>query len=230
MRVVVTGANRGIGLELTRQLLARSDEVEALTRDPDRARELHALLPSHGASLKVLACDVASDSSVRTYARTRPRVPVDLLINNAGVYGTSVGLEKQDPAELLQVFDVNAAGAFRMTRALFTPLRQGQSRKIAHITSSMGSISENTSGGYYAYRMSKAALNMFSVTLAEEIRKHGLISVVLNPGWAQTDMGGPGAPVPVRDSAAGLLRIIDRLTLADSGKFFDYRDGNEIPW
>jgi len=94
----------------------------------------------------------------------------------------------------------------------------------------MGSISENTSGGYYAYRMSKAALNMFSVTLAEEIRKHGLISVVLNPGWAQTDMGGPGAPVPVRDSAAGLLRIIDRLTLADSGKFFDYRDGNEIPW
>jgi len=230
MRVVVTGANRGIGLELTRQLLARSDEVEALTRDPDRARELHALLPSHGASLKVLACDVASDSSVRTYARTRPRVPVDLLINNAGVYGTSVGLEKQDPAELLQVFDVNAAGAFRMTRALFTPLRQGQGRKIAHITSSMGSISENTSGGYYAYRMSKAALNMFSVTLAEEIRKHGLISVVLNPGWAQTDMGGPGAPVPVRDSAAGLLRIIDRLTLADSGKFFDYRDGNEIPW
>ena len=230
MRVVVTGANRGIGLELTRQLLARSDEVEALTRDPDRARELHALLPSHGASLKVLACDVASDSSVRTYARTRPRVPVDLLINNAGVYGTSVGLEKQDPAELLQVFDVNAAGAFRMTRALFTPLRQGQGRKIAHITSSMGSISENTSGGYYAYRMSKAALNMFSVTLAEEIRKHGLISVVLNPGWAQTDMGGPGAPVPVRDSAAGLLRIIDRLTLADSGKFFDYRDGDEIPW
>ncbi|HZN92624.1 MAG TPA: SDR family oxidoreductase [Myxococcales bacterium] len=230
MRVVVTGANRGIGLELTRQLLARSDEVEALTRDPDRARELHALLPSHGASLKVLACDVASDSSVRTYARTRPRVPVDLLINNAGVYGTSVGLEKQDPAELLQVFDVNAAGAFRMTRALFTPLRQGQGRKIAHITSSMGSISENTSGGYYAYRMSKAALNMFSVTLAEEVRKHGLISVVLNPGWAQTDMGGPGAPVPVRDSAAGLLRIIDRLTLADSGKFFDYRDGDEIPW
>ena len=230
MRVVVTGANRGIGLELTRQLLARSDEVEALTRDPDRARELHALLPSHGASLKVLACDVASDASVRTYARTRPRVPVDLLINNAGVYGTSVGLEKQDPAELLQVFDVNAAGAFRMTRALFTPLRQGQGRKIAHITSSMGSISENTSGGYYAYRMSKAALNMFSVTLAEEVRKHGLISVVLNPGWAQTDMGGPGAPVPVRDSAAGLLRIIDRLTLADSGKFFDYRDGDEIPW
>ena len=230
MRAVVTGANRGIGLELTRQLLARGDEVEALTRDPDRARELHALIPNHGASLKVMACDVASDSSVRTYARTRPRVPVDLLNNNAGVYGTSGGLEKQEVAELLQVFDVNAAGPMRMTKALFNALRDGQGRKIAHITSGMASIGENTSGGYYAYRMSKAALNMFSVTLAEEVRKHGLISVVINPGWAQTDMGGSGAPVPVRDSVAGILRVIDRLTPAHSGKFFDYREGAEIPW
>ncbi len=230
MRVVVTGTNRGIGLELTRQLLARGDEVEALTRDPDRARDLHALLPSHGASLKIMACDVGSDSSVRTYARTRPRVPVDLLINNAALYGTSPGLENLEISELVQLFDVNAAGAVRMTKALFNALRDGKGRKLAHITSSMGSLGENTSGGYYAYRMSKAALNMFSVTLAEEVRKHGLISVVINPGWVQTDMGGPGAPVPVRDSAAGLLRLIDRLTPADSGKFLDYRVGAEIPW
>jgi NAD(P)-dependent dehydrogenase (short-subunit alcohol dehydrogenase family) len=230
MRVVVTGANRGIGLELTRQLLARGDEVEALARDPDRARDLHALRPSHGASLTVLPCDVASDSSVRTYARTRPKKPVDLLINNAAVYGNSRGLEHEDTAELLRVLDTNAVGAVRMVRALFQALRDGRGKKIAHVSSSMGSIGENSSGGYYAYRMSKAALNMFSVTLAEEVRKHGLISVVLNPGWVQTDMGGAGAPVPVRDSAAGLLRVIDGLTAADSGKFLDYREGEEIAW
>lgn len=230
MRAVITGANRGIGLELVRQLLARGDEVEALARDPDRARDLHALRPNHGASLTILSCDVSSDSSVRTYARARPRQPVDLLINNAGTYGTSRGLELEDTAEMLRILDTNAVGAVRMVKALFQPLRDGRGKKIAHITSGMGSIGENRSGGYYAYRMSKAALNMFSVTLAEEVRKHGLISVALNPGWVQTDMGGAGAPVPVRDSAAGLLRVIDGLTPTDSGKFLDYRAGEEIAW
>jgi len=230
MRAVVTGANRGIGLELVRQLLARGDEVEALARDPDRARELHALRPTHGASLTILPCDVSSDSSVRTYARARPRQPVDLLINNAGTYGTSRGLELEDTAEMLRILDTNAVGAVRMVKALFQPLRDGRGKKIASITSGMGSIGQNRSGGYYAYRMSKAALNMFSVTLAEEVRKHGLVSVVLNPGWVQTDMGGAGAPVPVRDSVAGLLRVIDGLSPADSGKFLDFRAGEEIPW
>jgi len=230
MRAVVTGANRGIGLELVRQLLARGDEVEALARDPDRARELHALRPAHGASLTILPCDVSSDSSVRTYGRARPKQPVDVLINNAGIYGTSHGLEKEDPAGMLRILDTNAVGAVRLVKALFQPLRDGRGKKIAHISSAMGSIGENSSGGYYAYRMSKAALNMFSVTLAEEVRKHGLISVVLNPGWVQTDMGGAGAPVPVRDSAAGLLRVIDRLTPDHSGKFLDYRAGEEVAW
>src|SRR5262249_41145702 len=160
----------------TRQLLARGDEVEALSRDPQNARELHALQSSHGASLSVLACDVSSDSSVRAYGEARAQRPVDLLINNAGVYGTSRGLEREDAAEARHVLDVNAVGALRMVQALFSALREGRGRKIAHITSGMGSIGRNTSGGYYAYRMSKAALNMFSVTLAEEIRKHGLIS------------------------------------------------------
>src|SRR5262245_59245972 len=147
MRVVVTGTNRGIGLELVRQLLARGDEVEALTRDPDRARELHALRPTHAASLTILPCDVSSDSSVRTYARARPRQPVDLLINNAGTYGTSRGLELEDTAEMLRILDTNAVGAVRMVKALFQPLRDGRGKKIASITSGMGSIGQNRSGG-----------------------------------------------------------------------------------
>jgi NAD(P)-dependent dehydrogenase (short-subunit alcohol dehydrogenase family) len=222
MRAVVTGTNRGIGLELTRQLLARGDEVEALAREPDRARELRDLQRRHGRALSVLACDVSSDSSVRAYASARPRAPVDLLINNAALYGTSRGLEREDPAEVLHVLDVNAVGALRMTQALLGALREGRDRKVAHISSGMGSIGENSSGGYYAYRMSKAALNMFSATLAEEVRKHGLISVVLNPGWVQTDMGGKMAPTRPEESVQGMLRVIDGLNLERSGRFFDY--------
>jgi NAD(P)-dependent dehydrogenase (short-subunit alcohol dehydrogenase family) len=229
IRAVVTGANRGIGLELTRQLLARGEQVEAVVREPARAEELQALRAKHGDALAIRAADVASDSIVRAYAGARPQAPVDLLINNAGVFGSSRGLEREDVSELVYVYDVNAAGAVRMTQALLGALRSGRGKKIVHISSGMGSIGSG-GGGYYAYRMSKAALNMFSVALAEELQREGLISVVMNPGWVQTDMGGRGAPVRVEDSAAGLLRVIDRLTLEDSGKFLDYRAGEELPW
>jgi NAD(P)-dependent dehydrogenase (short-subunit alcohol dehydrogenase family) len=230
MRALVTGANRGIGLELVRQLLRRGDSVDAVAREPDRARELRALRVEHGHRLQLLACDVTSDLSIRAMARARGLTALDLLINNAGVMGTSQGVERQPASELVEVFDVNAAGPFRVTQALLPALEAGAGKKIVHLSSTMGSISGNRSGGYYAYRMSKAALNMLSTTLAEELRKHGILSVVMNPGWVQTEMGGHGAPVRVEDSAAGLLRVIDRLTLQDSGKFLDYLEGAEIPW
>lgn len=230
MRALVTGANRGIGLELVRQLLRRGDAVDAVSREPDRARELRSLRVEHGHRLQLYACDVASDTSVRALARARGLTALDLLINNAGLMGTSAGLERQQPSELLQVFDVNAVGSFRMAQALLPALQAGAGKKVVHVSSTMGSISGNRSGGYYAYRMSKAALNMLSTTLAEELRKHDILSVAINPGWVQTEMGGHGAPVRVEDSAAGLLRVIDRLTLQDSGKFLDYLEGAEIPW
>jgi NAD(P)-dependent dehydrogenase (short-subunit alcohol dehydrogenase family) len=126
-------------------------------------------------------------------------------------------------------FDVNATGALRVSVALLPNIRRGGAKKLVHITSGMGSISDNTSGGYYAYRMSKAALNMMSRSLAVDLRGEGIASYVINPGWVQTDMGGRSAPTPVEESVRGILNEIDRATLADSGEFLNWR-GNRYAW
>ena len=229
MRIVITGAGRGIGLELTRQYLARGDAVDAAVRDPARATELQALRAGSAGVLRVQALDVRSDASVASYAEALPPGPVDLLINNAGVMGELSGLEGLDFDDVRETFEVNAIGPLRLVRALLPRLRDSGVRKIAHITSKMGSIDDNTSGGAYGYRMSKAALNMASRSLSIDLGRDGIMSVVLNPGWVQTDMGGRGAPTPVEASVEGLIAQIDALTPDRSGRFFDFR-GAEVPW
>lgn len=231
MRFIVTGANRGIGLELVRQITARGDTAVAAVRDPSAARELHSIAASIGreGALRIEPCDVASDESVGAFAASINDSPVDVLINNAGVMGKLTSLDAIDIDDALRTISVNAGGALRVTRALLPLIRRGGGRKLVHITSGMGSIGDNTSGGAYGYRMSKAALNMASRSMAIDLRSERIISVVMNPGWVQTDMGGHGAPTPVADSARGILAIVDRLTIDDSGKFFDFR-GHTIEW
>jgi NAD(P)-dependent dehydrogenase (short-subunit alcohol dehydrogenase family) len=229
MRVVVTGANRGIGLEFARQYAARGDEVEAGARDPGRATGLHALAAQHPGRVRVHALDVTDDASVRGFATALGDRGVDVLINNAGVMGRMLGIDDLDFDDLLHTYAVNAVGPLRVTQALLPHLRRGTGKRIAHLTSGMASIGDNTSGGAYAYRMSKVALNMASRCLAIELRDEGIVSAVFNPGWVRTDMGGPGAPTAVEDSVARLVARIDALTLADSGKFLDHR-GREWPW
>ena len=218
MRVVVTGASRGIGQELVRQLVARGDEVFAGMRRPHD-------LPG----ARVLPLDVTDAASVAAFARSIDGA-LDLVINNAGSYGGPTQSLGQMAGELalpdvLSTFDTNAAGPLRVSVALLAHLRRGQTRKLAHITSGMGSIGDNTSGGYYAYRMSKAALNMMSRSLAVDLRPEGFISIVINPGWVQTDMGGSHAPLPVAESVRNLLARIDEATPADSGEFLNWKGG-----
>ena len=225
MRFIITGANRGIGLELARQTTARGDTVVAAVRDPGAAadlRDLGASLPDPQA-LRIYPCDIASDESVRAFARAIGEEPLDVLINNAGVMGKMQSLEELDLAHVLSTYNVNALGPIRVTRAVLPLIRRGGARKIVHITSGMGSISDNTSGGAYGYRMSKAALNMASKSMSVDLSGERILSVVMNPGWVQTDMGGSGAPTPVTESASKMLTLIDRLTMADTGKFFDFR-------
>jgi len=228
MKIVITGANRGIGLELTRQYLARGDSVSAGVRTPGRASELAALLKPSSGRLQIHACDVALESSVRSFAATMTE-PVDLLINNAGVRSRPDSLEALDLDEAARTFQVNALGALRVTAALLPLLRRSKAARIANISSGLGSIGDNASGGSYGYRMSKAALNMATRSLAQDLRTEGLITVVLSPGWVQTDMGGVDAPTPVEESAAGLIALIDRITLEDSGSFLNFR-GERIVW
>jgi NAD(P)-dependent dehydrogenase (short-subunit alcohol dehydrogenase family) len=230
MRTVVTGANRGIGLELVRQLRERGDDVEACARSPEQARELQQLA---GDRVRIHQLDVTDAASVRALAASL-RDAVDVVFNVAGVYGgprqslrqMAEDLELDDVAE---TFEVNAMGPLRVSVALLPHVRRGSVKKLVHVTSGMGSITDNTSGGFYSYRMSKAALNMMSRSLARDLASEGIASYVINPGWVQTDMGGSGAPTPVDESVRGILREIDRATLADSGEFLNWK-GNRYAW
>ena len=231
MRILVTGANRGIGLELVRQLRERGDHVEACARSPQQADALQALA---GDRVRIHPLDVTDAQSVRALAGALRETALDIIFNVAGVYGGSRQSLRQmaDDLELRDVadtFDVNAIGPLRIAVALLPQLRRGTAKKLVHITSGMGSIADNTSGGYYAYRMSKAALNMMSRSLAVDLRPEGIISFVINPGWVQTDMGGPGAKTPVADSVRGILRETDRATIAESGEFLNWK-GNRYAW
>lgn len=220
MRWVITGTNRGIGLELARQLVARGDVVDAAVRDAGGAGALRAAGEGGEGRLRIHACDVGDDASVRAFAAGLPEGNVDALVNNAGVMGKMQSLEDLDLDDVKNTFDVDALGPIRVTRALLP--RLGRGAKVLHITSGMGSISDNQSGGAYGYRMAKAALNMASRSMAIDLRGRGILSTVANPGWVQTDMGGSGAPLPVETSAKNLIALVDTLTPEQSGSFLDH--------
>jgi NAD(P)-dependent dehydrogenase (short-subunit alcohol dehydrogenase family) len=226
MRYVVTGANRGIGLELVRQLAERGETVEAAVRDPARADALQALAGASGGQVRVHACDVASDRSVEALGESVGDVGVDVVINNAGVMGRMTSLEGLDFEDALRTFDINALGPVRVVRAMLPKMMKSDVRRIVHVTSGMGSIEDNKSGGAYAYRMSKAALNMANRSMSVDLRDRRFICVVMNPGWVQTDMGGAGAPTPVAESVAKMLARVDALTPAQTGAFLDYKGGS----
>jgi NAD(P)-dependent dehydrogenase (short-subunit alcohol dehydrogenase family) len=220
---LVTGASRGLGLELARQLAARGGRVIAGVRRPEEATGLREL------SAEVVPLDVTDAGSVAALAERLRGRPLDVLVNNAGLGGGAEPLERLDVTTLDRYFQVNALGALRMVQAVLPNLRAGSRKLVVNVTSRMGSIDDNSSGGYYGYRASKAALNMINRSLAIDLADDGFTCVVLHPGWVATDMGGMGAKLSPRESVERLLRVMDRLTRHDSGKFFDYT-GHQIPW
>jgi NAD(P)-dependent dehydrogenase (short-subunit alcohol dehydrogenase family) len=154
---------------------------------------------------------------------------VDVLIHNAAIGEAGPSIEHLDPADVLRTLNVNAVGPVRLTRALLANLRAGRGRKIVGITSGLGSLQQDTGGGWYAYRMAKAALNMFIRTLAEELARERFTCAVICPGWVRTAMGGPNAPLTPEESVAAMLETIDRLRPSDTGRFVDRR-GRDVPW
>jgi NAD(P)-dependent dehydrogenase (short-subunit alcohol dehydrogenase family) len=229
MRLVVTGANRGLGLGLARLCGARGDEVWATARRPAEATALAALARASNGRVHVHALDLRDDAQVAALAAALGDSPVDVLVNNAGVAGAwRAGLADFDAAEALATFDINALGAIRMTRALMANLRAARG-KVVNMTSLMGSIADNGSGRAYAYRMSKAALNMATSNFAHELRGFGGVAIALHPGWVKTDMGGAGALEEVDDVIARIVDKIDRMGPDDSGRFW-HAKGQELPW
>lgn len=221
--VVVTGANRGLGFEFCRQLRELGAEVIATARQPQVAIDLRAL------EVRIEPLDVADSASVAALAQSLADVDIDVLINNAGMGGSINGVSSLDFAELDRFFAVNSLGPLRVTQALLPNLRRGTGRRIVHVTSKMGSLTENIEGGYYGYRASKAALNMLHRCLAAELAGQGFVCAVVHPGWVRTAMGGNHAPVSPQESVRGLLGVIARLRRQDNGRFFDYT-GAELAW
>jgi NAD(P)-dependent dehydrogenase (short-subunit alcohol dehydrogenase family) len=218
-RWVVTGANRGIGLELCRQLHARGDEVIAACRTG--SKELAEL------GVRVVEdVDVTEDAGHAALARATEGLTLDVLVHNAGLLVPDT-LETLDPDAVRRSFEVNALGPLRLTKALLP--RLGEGSKIALVTSRMGSVGDNTSGRMYAYRMSKAALNMAGVTLARDLAPRGVSVVILHPGFIRTDMTGQTGNDDPPVAAKGFLARIDALGPETSGKFF-HANGQELPW
>lgn len=221
--VVITGANRGLGLEFSRQFAAAGATVIATVRQPETADDLRKL------GVRVEPLDVADSASVERFRQRIGDTPVDILINNAGIGSWLLRLEEVDADALDRYFQVNTLGPMRVTRALLPSLRRGEGRTIVNITSDLASLERNTQGAAYGYRESKAALNMFTRTLAAELRPEGFICVVISPGWVRTGMGGPKAPQSPSATIAEIIRVLRGLTPKDSGKFLDYR-GEQLPW
>ena len=237
MRAFITGANRGLGLELTRQYLERGDQVFAASRQPDHAADLQQLRSQYADRLVLLPLDVTNADSIAAAERTvRASVDsLDVLINNAGVYphaGSGDAHQRLGQLTLddaLETMQVNAIGPLLVSQALLPLLRAGRKGRIISISSGQGSLTWKATGDPYHYSASKAALNMYMRSLAAEIGNQGLISVIVDPGWMRTDMGGELAVQEPADSARGIIRLAEQLHAEENGSFVTWQ-GQPVPW
>ncbi len=224
--VLITGANRGLGLEFARQYADDGWRVFATCRDPGHAADLKWLK----GDIRVHALDIGDFDAIDRLARELRGEAIDVLINNAGVYGSGpqslMALDYDDWAKVLRI---DCMAQVQMARAFLDHVAKSQRKVIVAVTSKMGSIDDNTSGGSYVYRSAKAALNMAYKSLAIDLAPRGIVAAVIHPGWVQTDMGGSGAPTRVEASVSGMRRVIQGLTPDMAGRFWGH-DGAEIPW
>ncbi len=228
--VLITGANRGLGLEFSRQYAAAGWRVHATCRDPVAAEALEGLAADTSGAVTAHRLDVTDAAQLGAVAEELREVPLDLLLNNAGVYG---GQRKNfgdiDYASWEDTLRANVLGPMRMAEAFAGHVARGEGKVIACISSRMGSIAENDSGGSYVYRSSKAALNAVVKSLALDLKDRDITVVAFHPGWVATDMGGVNALLSPADSIGAMRSQIERLTPADTGRFLSY-DGSAIPW
>ena len=238
--VLVTGANRGLGLEFVRQLLAAGDHVIAACRQPGKATALNTLAGEHPGRLHVLPLDAAAPKSQAELARELPLVlgddgRLDLLLNNAGVLHSGERFGHLSLPNFEDSFRINAAGPLLLTQALAPLLadacpEQGRGgARVVNLSSELGSIGQTTRFGTPSYNLSKAAQNMATALLARALESRGIVVAAISPGWVRTDMGGEAAELAPAEAVATVLQLIARLEHGDSGRFLD-RNGQAVPW
>lgn len=223
--ILITGAGRGIGLALTRQYRDAGWRVIACHRKGSRSL---SALDGMGVSLHEL--DVTDEAQVAQLAARLAGEPLDVLFNNAGVYGPdNDSFGKLDARGLLETLHVNTVAPLLLAQALMPNLEAGTRKIIATLSSRMGSVADNGSGGHYPYRASKAGLNAALKSLAIDLGPRGYTVMILHPGWVRTDMGGPNGQLSVEESAEGLRQLVERAGRKDNGRFLDV-DGHALPW
>lgn len=218
--VLITGANRGIGLEMAKQYADNGWDVIGTAREPEKATELNAIN-----NAKTMQLDAADDDSVASFMNQLGDQTVDLYINNAGIFGP----QEFDRDAWLELFNVNVVAPVKLANALKDNVAKSNDKKMVVISSQVGSIAENDSGEMMYYRSSKAAVNQAWKSLSNQWKDEGLTLTMMHPGWVQTDMGGPHADLTPQESVSGMREVIDNLDHAQTGMFHDY-SGREIPW
>ena len=228
--ILITGASRGLGFEFASQYAAEEWRVFAACRNPAAATKLQHLAQDKEGALKVIAMDVTNAESVREAAGQLKDDAIDVLINSAGIAGPpGQRAGNIDYESWAHVFAVNTMGPMRVLESFSDHVARSERRLVVTITSGMGSLADNTSGGSIAYRSSKAAVNMVMRSAAIDLAPRGITCVLLNPGWVRTDMGGPKAPLSPQESVSAMRRRIETFGPNQTGKFYNY-DGREYPW
>lgn len=230
MNVLITGANRGIGLEMVKYAMQQGWRVFACCRNPHKADNLFNIAKLSNGQISVHIADMLELATLQALSYELRNDPIDILVNNAGIYGSDNNkFGAVDASSWLQAFQVNSVAPLKMVEAFAEQLFMGKRKLVACMSSKMGSMADNGFGNSYIYRSSKAALNAVVKSLSIDLKAQGIITVALHPGWVKTDMGGPDAEISTRESVQLLFSNLMSLTIEDSGRFIDI-DGSDIPW
>ena len=229
INVLITGANRGLGLGFVKKYLEKNVHVLCTTRDISGSKELLECKERYPNNIEIFELDLLKENGAETLANQLNGMPIDILINNAGVGSSNQHFEAVSSKPWLEVLKVNLIAPLIITQSLIENVKKSSVKKINFLSSQLGSIEDNTSGGMYIYRSSKTGLNQVVKSLSVDLKPKGITVVALHPGWVKTDMGGPNAPVSIDESVEGMIRVIETTDIKDTGKFLNY-DGRELPW
>jgi len=227
--VLITGANRGLGLGFVKSFLAKNINVICTTRNIAGSKELLECKKKYPNNLEILELDLLEENSENTLSDLLSDKPVDIFINNAGVGNSNQRFGVVSSKPWLELLKVNLIAPLTVTQAIIENIKKGSDKKIYFLSSQLGSIGDNTSGGMYIYRSSKTALNQVVKSLSVDLKPIGITVISLHPGWVKTDMGGPNAPVSIDESVKGMMKVIDTTDIGNTGTFLNY-DGKELPW